>query len=122
MSSTELVNINELRIFMNLIDFQMKFNINPEEIAIKLNKAKEVIENNKFTKEEIGGIYNLLGILYSSNKEFDISEEKFMISLQIREEILPPDHTDMADLFANLGNLYINKLDFHKSKKFYTKS
>ena len=98
---------------MNLIDFQMKFNINPEEIPIKLNKVKEVIENNKFTKEEIGGIYNLLGILYNSNSEFYIIEEKLMISLQIREEILPPDHIDMADLFANLGDLYINKLNFH---------
>ena len=44
-----------------------------------------------------------------------------MKCLKIYEEILPDNHTDIADLYLNLAILYTNTQKYDRSEEFYIK-
>ena len=62
-----------------------------------------------------------LANLYSDKTDYEKSEEFYLKCLKIREEILPPSHPDMANIYMNLAILYSDKTDYEKSEEFYLK-
>jgi serine/threonine-protein kinase len=46
---------------------------------------------------------NNLGVLFWSMGRYEEARERFERSLALREKVLPPDHTDVADSLGNLG-------------------
>jgi serine/threonine-protein kinase len=46
---------------------------------------------------------NNLGVVFWSMGRYEEARDRFERSLALREKVLPPDHTDMADSLGNLG-------------------
>jgi tetratricopeptide (TPR) repeat protein len=58
---------------------------------------------------------NDIGSSYEKLKEFELALEKKLMSLEIRERILPKDHPDIAKSYNNLGNSYNNVHDYEQA-------
>jgi hypothetical protein len=48
--------------------------------------------------------YNIRGLLYIEIRCYNEAEEFYFNSLQIQERVLPKTHTDLADIFSNIGS------------------
>ena len=62
-----------------------------------------------------------LANLYNKKSNYKKAEEFYIKCKKISEEILQPNHPDLAVLYFKLGNVYSNRADYDIAEEFYTK-
>jgi tetratricopeptide (TPR) repeat protein len=65
----------------------------------------------------LAAAYNNLGNLYSDNKDtYELAQNYLEKSLNLRLEVFPADHVQVAHSYNNLGDLYIHMGEFQKAE------
>ena len=114
-------SIQEVYILDNVAMYFFRIDVNFEEAIKVLDKFTLAVTSGAFEKIDLADLYYRLGCLYSDKADYVKSEEFFMKALEIRKEILQPNHPNIATVYINLGNLYKLKMDYVKSEEFYLK-
>ena len=63
-----------------------------------------------------------LGIVFYHLGKYNKAEEYFLKALEIREEVLPSNHPDLASTYHDLGVLYLGKGEYNKAEEYFLKA
>ncbi len=67
----------------------------------------------------LGNIYNVKGIVFYLNGDFDHAIENFERAIDEKKKALATTHPDIISLFGNTGVMYKNKQEFDKALQYY---
>lgn len=85
-------------------------------------KSKKMLQSNVSENDlKVGEIYNFMGITYSNDGDLKLSEQCFLKSLNILNNVSPSHYSNVLTLI-NLGGLYIKNRDFNRSLDFFYKA
>ncbi|HNL08037.1 MAG TPA: tetratricopeptide repeat protein, partial [Chitinophagales bacterium] len=79
------------------------------------------IKKAGYASRELAWCYDLLGVLHASQKDYVMGLAYIQQSLLILEEILPPDHFDIAIFGIHLANTYKKMEQYEKAIEQYEK-
>jgi tetratricopeptide (TPR) repeat protein len=103
-----------------LISVRKVSNKDSADNAIIMNAAKAVeLRERVGDFAAAGDSLNLLGSIYQCQKEYPRAEEYFLKSLEHRERVLGRFHSDLAQSWVSLGNLYCEMGDHNKAKDYF---
>lgn len=87
-----------------------------ESLRIRRNLPPEEKRNNA---ADIASTMNSLGLVTFKQGMYKVSQEFFFHALRLRQEILGPDHHDVAILWYNLGTIYFEQGEDDEAVKFF---
>lgn len=67
-------------------------------------------------------LYNNLGLIYDIQNNYDMALDYHIKALEIRKELLPELHPDIARSFNNIGNIYGELKEYEKAIEYYNKA
>ena len=95
-------------------------------------KAIEVAENlrwyysapgRKVDEYDLGRLYNLLGVLYNLQNQFEETEEYYLVAIEIYERLVKRNaeayEPDLATVYNNAGLFYAKQNQSEKAEKYY---
>jgi tetratricopeptide (TPR) repeat protein len=68
---------------------------------------------------DIASVYNWIGVIHHTRKEFNLALENYQIAYEIRRERLPPDHPSIAQSLYDFGTVAETKTDYDQSINYY---
>ena len=80
--------------------------------------------DNKVDEYDLGRLYNLLGMLYDLQNQFEEAEKYYLAAIEIRERLVKKNadayEPDLAMSYNNVGNFYYKQNQLDKAEKYYS--
>lgn len=93
------------------------------ESEISVFKALRILKKETNVNNQLYDCYNLLGILYNEQEEFDKSLDFHELALNIlSDKSIPSDYQLKATSLNNIGFVYLRMHNYNKAKLYFQKS
>ncbi|MBF4517196.1 tetratricopeptide repeat protein [Flavobacterium sp. ANB] len=93
------------------------------ESEISVFKALRILKKENNVNDVLYDCYNLLGILYNEQEEFDKALELHQTALNtLEDKSIPEDYQLKATSLNNIGFVYLRMQNYRKAKSFFQKS
>ncbi|WP_281634206.1 tetratricopeptide repeat-containing sensor histidine kinase [Flavobacterium luteolum] len=93
------------------------------ESEINVFKALRILKKETNVNNQLYDCYNLLGILYNEQEEFDKSLDFHELALNIlSDKSIPSDYQLKATSLNNIGFVYLRMHNYNKAKLYFQKS